>query len=111
MNAENIIVCKSLREAISLFFDKDVKIENRQRVIGGDANDAYALLLSDERRAFLKENALSNADFFRAEAEGIAAVSATRTLRVPQIYAYGKDGDRSFLLMEFIRTIRKYEGF
>ena len=111
MSAENIIVCNSISEAISLFFGKNVKIENRQRVIGGDANDAYALLLSDGRRAFLKENALSNADFFRAEAEGISAISATNTLRVPEIFAYGTDGDRSFLLMEFIDRARPRNDF
>ena len=70
-SVRKMIVCNSISEAISLFFDSNVIIENRQRVIGGDANDAYALLLSDGRRAFLKENALSNADFFRAAAKRI----------------------------------------
>ncbi len=102
MNREHITVCSSLKDAISMTFGKGVTIEKRQPVHGGDANDAYALLLSDGRRAFLKENIVSNADFFRAESEGIAAISDTNTLRVPKIHAYGTDGNRAFLLMDFI---------
>ncbi len=102
MKSENISVCSSLKEAVSEAFGGNVTIESRQAVHGGDANDAYALKLSDGRRAFLKENIVSNADFFRAEAEGVAALSDTNTLRVPKIYAYGTDNERAFLLMEFI---------
>ncbi len=111
MNNGKIIVCSSLKEATLLTFGKDIKIESRRTVHGGDANDAYALVLSDGRQAFLKENTISNADFFRAEAEGIDAISSTDTLRVPDIFAYGTDGDRSFLLMEFIDRARLQKDF
>lgn len=104
-------VCSSLNEAIAIAFGKDVTVENRQTVHGGDANDAYALFLSDGRRAFLKENSIANADFFRAEAEGVASISATNTLRVPHIHAYGIDGNSSFLLMEHIDSARTVKDF
>ncbi|WP_051205817.1 fructosamine kinase family protein [Butyrivibrio sp. FC2001] len=102
MNCGDGVVYKSLNEAISMTFGSTVTIENRQVVHGGDANDAYALMLSDGKRAFLKENTASNADFFRAEAEDVAAIGDTDTLRVPTIHAYGTDGNRAFLLMEYI---------
>ncbi len=93
----NLPVCNSLKEAIRLTFGRDVTIESRQRVHGGDANDSYALLLSNGKRAFIKENTISNADSFRAEAEGIDAIKSTNTLRVPEIYALGTDAGNSFL--------------
>ena len=104
-------MCSSLKEAIQKTFGKKVTIEQRKTVHGGDANDAYLLVLSDGRRAFLKENSVSNADFFKAEAEGIAAIRATDTLRVPDFYEYGTDGDKSFLLMEYIDGGRPVKYF
>lgn len=97
-----ITAFSSLREAVSSVCGGNVTVEKKIAVHGGDANDAYALFLSDGQKLFLKANSISNADFFRAEAEGIAAIKTTGTLRVPDIYAVGTDNDYSFLLMEYI---------
>ena len=106
--SDKVLVCSSLKEALISVYGKDVSVEKKQAVHGGDANDAYKLFLSNGEALFLKANSISNADFFRAEAEGIAAISTTGTIRVPQIYAYGTDDGYSFLLMEFIeRTLPK----
>ncbi len=99
---ENIPAFGSLKEAVSLTKGKGITVERKQAVHGGDANDAYRLILSDGSFLFLKTNSISNADFFRAEAEGIAAIKKTETVRVPDIYAIGTDGAYSFLLMEYI---------
>lgn len=101
----------SLAEAIEDKFGKGVTVEKKTAVHGGDANDAYALLLSDGSKAFLKANSLSNADFFRAEKEGIDAIRSTGTIRVPEIYAAGTDNGYSFLLMEHIGSAGKVRGF
>lgn len=101
----------SLAEAIEDKFGKGVTVEKKTAVHGGDANDAYALLLSDGSKAFLKANSLSNADFFRAEKEGIDAIRSTGTIRVPEIYAAGTDDGYSFLLMEHIGSAGKVRGF
>ena len=127
-----IPVCNSLKEAIQLTFGRDVSIKSRQRVHGGDANDAYALCLSNGQKAFIKENTISNADSFRAEAEGLAAIRSTGTLKVPEIYALGTTSSAetsymnsglsmkssgknvptsSFLLMEFIDRHGTCKGF
>ena len=112
----NIPVCNSLKEAIQLTFGRGVCIESRQRIHGGDANDAYLIRLSNGKAAFIKENTISNADSFRAEAEGLSAIKSTNSLRVPMVYALGtnifsapqtksqdhKETGYSFLLMEFI---------
>ena len=93
-------VFSSLKEAVRLARGKDVTVVDRLVVHGGDANDSYRLILSNGGSLFLKANSISNADFFRAEAEGIAAIKSTKTANVPEIYAIGTDNGYSFLLME-----------
>ena len=71
-------VLNSLKEAVSLVCGTDAVIEKKQPVHGGDANDSFKLFLSNGRTLFLKANSLANEDFFRAEAEGIAAIKSTK---------------------------------
>ena len=101
----------SLKEVLLKIYGEEVSITDRRAVHGGDANEAYRLLLSNGETLFLKANSIERADFFRAEAEGIAALRSTATIRVPQIHAMGKDKDFSFLLMEYIDSSRPVEGF
>ncbi len=108
---KKVPVCSSLSEAVSLVCGNDVVIAKKQPVHGGDANEAYKLFLSDGTTLFLKANSLSNVDFFRAEAEGIAAIKSTGEVRVPTIYARGKDSSFSFLLMEYIESGREQHDF
>ena len=108
---EKVPAFGSLKEAVGLAKGKDITVEKKQAVHGGDANDAYRLLLSDGSFLFLKANSISNADFFRAEAEGIAAIKKTGAVRVPDIYATGTDGGYSFLLMEHIESAWMGQGF
>ncbi len=67
--------------------------------------------LSNGETLFLKANDLKRAASFRAEAEGIAAISSTGAVQVPVIHALGNDEGYSFLLMEYIDSIRPMEGF
>lgn len=106
--SDKVLVCSSLKEALISVYGKDVSVKKKQAVHGGDANDAYKLYLSNGEALFLKTNSISNEDFFRAEAEGVAAISTTGTIRVPNIHAIGTDDGYSFLLMEFIeRAVTK----
>ncbi|WP_090815644.1 fructosamine kinase family protein [Oribacterium sp. KHPX15] len=106
--SDKVLVCSSLKEALISVYGKDVSVEKKQAVHGGDANDAYKLCLSNGEALFLKSNSISNADLFRAEAEGVGALMSTGTIRVPHIYAYGKDDGYSFILMELIeRSVPK----
>ena len=108
---KKVPVCSSLSEAVSYVCGDGVVIEKKQPVHGGDANEAYKLFLSDGTTLFLKANTLSNIDFFRAESEGIAAIRSTGKIRVPTIYARGKDSSFSFLLMECIESGRMQRDF
>ena len=110
-NRPEIRTCSSLKEAVSVACGRNVTIEKKHEVYGGDANDTYVLFLSDGRKLFLKANSIANADFFRAEAEGIAAIKKTGTLRVPEMYAIGTDNSSSFLLMEYIERAGAVRDF
>ncbi len=101
----------SLKEVLLKIYGEEVSIADRRAVHGGDANEAYRLLLSNGETLFLKANSIERADFFRAEAEGIAALRSTAAIRVPRILATGKNEDYSFLLMEYIDSSRPVEGF
>lgn len=101
----------SLNEALLGICGEEVNVIERKAVHGGDANDAYKLILSNGKALFIKSNSVERADFFRAEAEGIAAIRTTKALRVPCIHAVGTDSDYSFLLMEYIESVRPERDF
>lgn len=111
ITSEKTPACSSLKEAIALVCGRGVAIEKKQAVHGGDANDAFKLFLSNGEALFLKANSISNADFFRAEAEGIVAIKSTGAVRVPDIHAIGTDQGYSFLLMEYIERAVTRPGF
>ena len=46
----------SLRDAIRQIFGTDRTVAQKQRVSGGDINDAYALTLDDGTPLFMKSN-------------------------------------------------------
>ena len=98
----NIPKYGSLKEALSGIYGEEVKVTDRKAVHGGDANDAYRLLLSNEETLFVKVNSIRKMDSFLAEAEGIEAIGSAGALRVPRIHAVGTDDGYSFLLMEYI---------
>ena len=93
---------KGLNETIKSTYGNDVCIRKRVPVSGGDINSAYALELSDGNRIFMKSNRKENADFFRAESEGMAAIRQTGAVRVPEVIAAGAGEDGAFLLLEYI---------
>ncbi len=104
-----------MEEALSAIAGSHASIQKTERVSGGDINHAYALTLTDGARLFLKTNTAENLPFFLCEAEGLAAIASTGTLRTPRILGAGTDsgkplagepggarGGYSFLLMEQI---------
>ena len=57
----------SVESALAMLFGKGVKIAKRDRVSGGDINEAFGLTLTDGRRIFMKANRKENVSFFMAE--------------------------------------------
>ena len=72
-----------------------------QPVSGGDINCAYRLS-GNGQHVFMKANRERNIDFFIAEVAGLRAIAETRTIRVPEVLAIGRDGKYgAFLLLEW----------
>jgi fructosamine-3-kinase len=62
-----------------------------------------ALRLSDDHRSyFVKLNSASLLPMFEAEADGLAEMAATHTIRVPQPLCSGNAGDEAYLVLEYI---------
>ena len=55
-----------------------------------------------QRSYFAKVNDAAHAAMFEAEAEGLAAIRDAGAVRVPATVAQGKDGERSWLVLEWL---------
>ena len=74
---------------------------------GGDTASAFRLLLEDGTRVFMKADRSAASAGFRGEAEGLEAIRATGTLRVPEVIALGRDENvGAYLLLEWIEPAR-----
>ena len=68
---------------------------------GGNINQAYRLDLG-QHQFFVKLNRAALLPMFEAEKVGLDAIRLSRTLRVPEVFMTGRDGDHAFIVMEFI---------
>lgn len=57
------------------------------------------------RTFFAKVNDAAHAAMFDAEAEGLAAIGATGTVAVPAVVARGADGERAWLVLEWLDLV------
>ncbi len=97
--------------AVTAAFGKQVKIEKKRAVYGGDINDSMLLCLSDGRELFIKINSREKLDMFRAEEAGLKAIASTGAIRVPKTIASGATDEGSYLLMEYIKEGQKAKDF
>lgn len=81
----------------------------RDRVGGGCINETVRVA-GEGRDFFVKLNAAAKADMFAAEAEGLRALAATRTVRVPEPVCWGVAGDTAYLVLEYLMFGRGGEG-
>ena len=80
-------------------------------VFGGDINRAFKLTVHG-REIFMKANRIENEAFFASEIAGLDAIRRTRTIRVPETLAWGKDRQYGvFLLLEWCEGEQNKEFF
>lgn len=72
------------------------------RPVGGGCINQTLVLSDGRRRWFLKCNAPERLDMFEAEADGLAGLAASATLRVPRPICHGLTAGQSYLVLEFI---------
>ena len=78
------------------------QIRNSISVGGGSINAAYRLEGIDDTRYFLKLNDARHRAMFVAEAQGLAAIAATNTIRVPYAIAHGDANGQCYLVLEYL---------
>jgi protein-ribulosamine 3-kinase len=82
------------------------KISRVQPVGGGDINAAYRLQ-AEEMSFFVKLNRPEREAMFAAEFAGLAAMAATRTVRVPAPVTFGKTKESAFIVLEYLDLSHK----
>ena len=92
----------SLNTAVTDIFGNSRNIHTKRSISGGDINEAWLLTLDDGTNLFMKSNSSGFFPCFEAEKEGLEAIQKTNTVRTPEVLGLGTDGNRSFLLLEYI---------
>ena len=77
------------------------RVRDSTAIGGGCINDAVCLR-GGKRTFFVKLNRAERLPMFEAEAAGLAAIRDSGTVRVPEPVAWGVDGERCWLALEFI---------
>ncbi len=99
----------SLDQAVEDLFRSEVR--SAVSVPGGDINRAFRVDL-EGKAVFVKTNRRENLSFFKAEAEGLAAIAGTNAIRVPEVFAAGTDSRYgSFLMMEWSEGRKERDFF
>ena len=74
----------------------------RRRAMGGGCINRAVLLEGGGKHYFVKLNQSALIKMFEAEAEGLKAIQATQTLRVPVPICLGTQDDTAYLVLEYI---------
>ena len=103
----------SVEGAVKALFGDDVGILRKDRIHGGDINDAYRLSLSNGKKVFLKSNSIRNSRFFITESHGLQALRSTGAIGVPEVLGAGTDERReiAFLLLEYIDSASRVKDY
>ncbi|HEX9627393.1 MAG TPA: fructosamine kinase family protein [Acidiferrobacterales bacterium] len=74
----------------------------RRRSAGGGCISSTEVLEAGGRRYFVKLNEAARHDMFAAEAEGLAEIAASRSVRVPAPICHGSAAGRAYLVLEHL---------
>lgn len=91
----------ALIEAIAGVTGSPAQIAQISEVSGGSISRAFRLHTA-AACYFLKLNAAEYDEMFAAEADGLEALSACNSIRVPRVLAHGVCGPNAYLLLEYV---------
>jgi len=113
MNENIVKTYHSLKAAINVAFGNEAEIIKKDRIYGGDINDAYRISLSIGEKVFVKTNSVKNAKFFLTESMGLYALGSTGKIGVPKTLGAGIDEKKgfSFLLLEYIESAPRIKTY
>jgi fructosamine-3-kinase len=101
----------ALRDKLTALLGTQVVLS--QAAAGGDINQTHLVDLADGRRVFVKTHTAPLPGMYPCEARGLAWLTETRALRVPEVLA-SSDRDAlgpSCLVLEYIAPGRRGAGF
>jgi protein-ribulosamine 3-kinase len=102
-------VALALGGAISEAAGSKYEVASMRPVTGGCIHTALEVSGKSRsfgtRRYFAKVNEASHAGMFEAEADGLAAIRAAGELAVPGFIACGSDGERAWLVLEWLDLV------
>ena len=103
----------SLEEAVTHLFGDQVRCTERERVYGGDINDAWRVSLSSGEKIFVKTNHIRNLNFFQTEMQGLLVLRSTGEIGVPKPLGIGTDQKKqtAFLMMEYIGASKRIRDY
>lgn len=90
-----------LEHRVGAVIGKPFSVRRRQSLGGGCISQAWRAG-DGERDYFVKINAAASLSMFEAEAAGLAELSETSTVRVPEPICYGVAGGQSYLVLEYL---------
>lgn len=79
----------------------EAEMRERVELPGGDIHSAWRVSYGD-KDVFVKWNTRECLPIFTAEADQLALLGRSKTVRVPEVYGVGSDRDNSFLLIEYL---------
>ncbi len=77
-------------------------VKQWQSVGGGSINQAFLLTGENGVQYFVKTNSTGQKPMFEAEARGLQALAASKTLKVPRPLCFGDDQMQSYIVMEYL---------
>jgi protein-ribulosamine 3-kinase len=100
MQIEHVKTC--IATLIARISRRVVEIRGLSPVGGGSIQPAFVATLADGGRFFVKVGTPEQRERLRAEARGLEALRATRTVRVPQTWLVGGEAHFYLLLLEYL---------
>ena len=95
-----------IAQQITAAIGEPLTIEECRSVSGGCINDASVINCSNGQSYFLKSHSDAAEGMFRAEADGLRAMAATKSIRVPEVVTVGLlDSGESFIVLEAIPSV------
>ncbi len=81
-----------------------LKPDKPRPLSGGCINQAYVLGVG-KQRVFVKLNDRASLFMFEAEAEGLAQIAASGSIRVPGPLSVGRQGEHAYIALEYIKSM------
>ena len=93
---------KQISTAIGHATNTHFELAHATPVAGGSINQSWRIEDHNNKYYFVKLNDSNKLGMFEAEQAGLKALASTKTIRVPEVIAYGVTSQHAYLILEFL---------